>query len=55
MGESEDACKTWLGWNARPQLMAVCNKGTLLGWTVIVGNEQNEVLHLFKRSSKTTT
>ncbi|WP_427308709.1 PLP-dependent transferase [Cupriavidus sp. H39] len=34
MGEPEDACKTWLGWNGRPQLMAVCNKGTLLGWTV---------------------
>ncbi|MBB3013157.1 hypothetical protein [Cupriavidus alkaliphilus] len=38
-----------------PQLMAVCNKALLLDWTVVVGNEQNQVLHLFKRSSKTTT
>ncbi|SOY68870.1 hypothetical protein CBM2589_A90340 [Cupriavidus taiwanensis] len=38
-----------------PQLMAVCNKALLLDWTVVVGNKQNQVLHLFKRSSKTTT
>ncbi|WP_434034741.1 hypothetical protein [Cupriavidus sp. a3] len=27
-------------------LMVVCNKATLLGWTVVVGNETNHVLYV---------
>jgi hypothetical protein len=27
-------------------LMVVCNKATLLGWTVFVGNEDNQVLYV---------